>query len=79
MAHYTPIFTNTALSKMKQWGLSEDYVLDTFNTGDTEWSQRFQSRNAIKKYPGYEIGVSYIQKPDTGQYVITNVWKRNRR
>lgn len=36
MATYTPIFTNHALLKMKEWGLSEDDVLDVFNHGAIE-------------------------------------------
>lgn len=30
------IFTNKALSKMKDFGLSESQVLDVFNTGSLE-------------------------------------------
>jgi hypothetical protein len=79
MSDYKIIFTNNALTKMKGWGLSEAEVLDTFNQGQTEWDASYQQWKAIKKYPGREVGVSYLQKSDTGQWVITSVWKRNNR
>ena len=78
MAQYDNIFTNRALSKMKQWQLSESQVLDAYNSGDVEKS-KFGGWNAIKKYQGYEIGVYYVKDGQTGQYKIVSVWKRNRR
>jgi hypothetical protein len=79
MADYKVIFTNKAIDSMKRWRLSEAEVMDAFNQGETEAAPKFDGWNAIKKYPGREIGVSYIQKKDTGQWVIVNVWKRDRR
>ena len=71
------IWTNRALSKMKSLSLSEAEVLDAFNKGETEKSN-LGGFNAIKKYPGREIGVYYNRK-FTGEYVIISVWERMRR
>ena len=71
-----PIFTNNALRKMSQWNLSENQVLDVFNTGSVEkWEMGSKS---IKKYNSYEIGITWIQD-NRGTYKITSVWKRDRR
>lgn len=77
MANLGVIFTNNALSKMKKLALSESTVLDAFNKGETEKSS-YGGWKAIKKYPGYEIGIFYDRKP-TGEWVIISVWKRDRR
>lgn len=78
MAVNSPIITNHALQKMKRWNLSETQVLDAFNHGKKEKSTFGGPWNAVKKYPGYEIGVNYDQKPD-GRYLIVSCWKRGRR
>lgn len=73
-----PIFTNTALRKMVQNGVSETQVLDVFNKGYVEsWTNK-KGYNSIKKYQGYEIGVGY-SRDVSGAYIITSVWKRLRR
>lgn len=77
MPKYDNIFTNNALRKMGALGLSEAKVLDVFNTGATERSN-IGGYNAIKKFPGYEIGV-YYDRDDRGVYKIISVWRRNRR
>lgn len=77
MANYDNIFTNNALRKMRALGLSEAVVLDVYNTGQTEKSS-WGGYNAIKKFPGYEIGV-YYSRDNRGVYKIISVWKRARR
>lgn len=77
MSNYDNIFTNRALQKMKALGLSESTVMDAYNHGQSEESS-YGGWNAIKKYPGYEIGVYYNRDKD-GKYKIISVWKRNRR
>lgn len=72
------IFTNKALSKMKDWGLSESVILDVFNSGTVEGWSTGGGYNSIKKYNGYEIGVAWIQD-EKGAYIITSVWKRDNR
>lgn len=74
----TPIFTNKALRKMAQFGLSEGYVLDAFNKGAVEKWTNGKGFNAVKKYQGYEIGVAYFID-NLGKYRITTVWKRTNR
>lgn len=77
MPHYNNIFTNNALTKMRALGLSEAIVLDAYNTGASEKSS-IGGFNAVKKYPGYEIGV-YYNRDERGVYKIISVWKRTRR
>ena len=77
MSGYSPIFTNNALRKMRQFRLSESTVLNAFNSGVVEKKPGGVS-NSIKKYQGYEIGVMWKQD-QRGAYVILSVWSRNRR
>lgn len=77
MPNYNNIFTNSALSKMRALGLSEAVILDVYNTGASEKSN-IGGFNAIKKFPGYEIGV-YYDRDSRGVYKIISVWKRDRR
>lgn len=72
------VFTNKALSKMKDFGLSESQVLDVFNTGSLERWTTGSGHNSIKKYNGYEIGVAWLQD-EKGNYILTSVWKRDNR
>lgn len=51
--------------------------MDVFNSGETEKSS-IGGWNAIKKYPGEEIGVYYDRKP-SGEWLIISVWRRRRR
>jgi hypothetical protein len=74
----TPIFTNKALRKMSEYGLSEGTVLDAYNTGSVEKWSNGKGYNSVKKYPGYEIGVAYFSDIK-GVYRITSVWKRTNR
>jgi len=78
MVDNTPIITNHALRKMKQWGLSEAKVLDVFNNGKKEKASFGGRWNAVRKYQGYEIGINFDRNPD-GQYIIVSAWKRGRR
>jgi hypothetical protein len=78
MGTLNTIFTNTAIRKMALFSLSESEVLDAFNHGETERS-KYGDMQAIKKYPGREIGVLYKKDPRDGKWVILSVWKRDRR
>jgi hypothetical protein len=77
MPNFKTVITNNALNKGAQWGLSEAAIMDAFNNGETE-KKPGGIFNAIKKYPGYEVGVMYKQD-ERGVYVILSVWKRGRR
>ena len=77
MSKYKTIITNNALKKGAGWGLSEASIMDAFNNGQTE-KKSGGVYNAVKKYPGYEVGVMYKQD-DRGVFVILSVWKRDRR
>ncbi len=72
------IFTNKALSKLNDNGLSEALALDTFNSGIVEKWSTGDGYNSVKKYNGYEIGVAWI-RDEKGAYIITSVWKRDNR
>ena len=63
---------------MRAWGLSESDILDVFNHGEYKIASN-GAQMAIKKYSGYEIGLFYTRNENTGEYVITAVWKRDRR
>ncbi len=67
-------FTNKALSKMKDWGLSEKQVWDVFSNGAV-----VQDGIMTRTYNGYEIGIAYGRDKRTGQYIIFSAWKRQRR
>ena len=67
-------FTNNALSKMREWHLSEADVKDVFFHG----GEIVKPSMMVKKYSGYEIGHYYFQDKQTGQFVISSAWKRGR-
>ncbi len=67
-------FTNNAIAKMSQWHLSEADVKDVFYHGGTVAKQNMM----VKKYNGYEIGLYYFQDKQTGRFIISSAWKRNR-
>ena len=67
-------FTNNAIKKMSQWSLSEADVKDVFYHGGVVVKQHMM----VKKYSGYEIGLYFFQDKQTGQYIISSVWKRGR-
>lgn len=72
-----PIFSNKAIAKMSELRLSEEKVLYVFNKGSVENWKDNRGYFSVKKFTGYEIGVSYF-KNENGKYIITSVWKRNR-
>jgi len=73
----TPFIPPKTIRKMASLGLSESQVLEVYKNG--EYKVLGSGANAmIKKYSGYEIGLLYTQGK-TGEYVITTVWKRDRR
>lgn len=73
------IFTDQALSKMRDLAISEAVAIDTFNKGTPEKWSNGAGYNSVRKYNGYEIGVAYY-RDSRGFYKITTVWKRvNRR
>jgi hypothetical protein len=67
-------FTNNALKKMSKWHLSEADVKDVFYHGGVVIKQNMM----VKKYSGYEIGLYYFQDKQTGRFIISSAWKRDR-
>lgn len=72
-----PFIPPKTVNKMALLGISESYVMDTFNHGEAIVLPS-GLKACIKKYGNYEIGVGYTQN-EKGQYVIIAVWKRERR
>lgn len=68
-------FPGKTILLMKDLGLSESSVLDVFNHGEVIHGKD----GMIKKYSGYEIGLFYARDNISGEYIITYVWKRDRR
>lgn len=56
-------------------GVSEADVHDVFSHGN----EILGKNGMVRKYNGYEIGFFYVRDSNTGEYVITYVWKRDRR
>ena len=69
-------FTNSALKKMEEWGLSEAKVKDAVLHGEYVIGK---DDMISRKYNGYEIGIYFFIAPDTGQTVISSIWKKPRR
>lgn len=64
-------FTKNAEWKMKQWGLSQKLVLDTFYKGSV-----VKDYMLVRKYNGFEVGLYYKRDKYDGHYIITTCWKR---
>ena len=73
----TAFIPTKTMKKVKALGLSEANVLDAFNNGSEVTIG--SGKAIIKKYQGYEIGVFYARNEKTGEFIITHVWKRDRR
>lgn len=71
------IFTNNALKKMKDIGLSESKVIEVYSTGEDR--KYGDSKIKQKKYLGYEIGVIYSFDKVNSQPIIVSVWQRTNR
>ena len=69
-------FTNSALKKMGECGLSEAKVKDAVLHGEyVEGKDSMISR----KYNGYEIGAIAKYNQMTKTYLVLSAWKRDRR
>lgn len=68
-------FPNKTLHLMSGLKLSEAAVLDVFNNGEAIKGKD----GMVKKYTGYEIGLFYARDKNSGNYIVTYVWKRDRR
>jgi hypothetical protein len=67
-------FTRKCLQRMKDEQLSEADITDVFEHG-----QLRNENMLIREYNSYEIGMSYFRDAKTGNYIVTAVWKRDRR
>lgn len=77
MAEY-PFFPRSTIEKMKKRGLSEKDILDVwFNGKDKKLPGGTLAK--VRKYLGYEIGLTYARSRFVGEKIITGVWRRERR
>lgn len=71
-------FPDATLSKMSKIGIKESDIYDVFNKG--EHGVTPNSKVAVRKYNGYEIGCFYAPTTKVSfDYIIIAVWKRDRR
>lgn len=63
--------------KMTELGLSEEDVRDVFYHGES-FTTKNGSRASRKRYYENEIGMTYIQGNNTGDYIATFVWRQSR-
>ncbi len=71
-------FPEKTLLKMLKVGITEADVYDVFNKG--EHGVTPNSKVAIRKYNGYEIGCFYANTNKVSfDYIIISVWKSERR
>lgn len=70
------IFTNRALSKMKQIAISEKPALEVLKSGIHEKLGNFITSH--RKYGASELGVVYTRQKD-GKYKIVGAWRRSNR
>ncbi len=68
--YFTKNFQQTAKAR----GLTEADAIDVFYHGST-----VKNNMLVRKYNGYEIGIYAFNSPETGQPVISSIWKRARR
>lgn len=75
-----PIFTNNALRKMKQWGLSETVIIDVLRNGVSEECviKKPGFRQKMKKFSDYEVGVIFFLRNDEYKFSIISAGKRGR-
>ena len=73
-----PFFPPKVIEKMKNLGIAEWQVLDAFNNGEYK-TLASGMKVAVKKFNGFEIGAGYTQDKNSGEYIITTVWKHERR
>jgi hypothetical protein len=64
-------FTNNFQQWARSWKLSERDATDVYYHG-----QEVKANMKVRKYNGYELGIYYFLDKDTGQPVITSIWKR---
>jgi hypothetical protein len=67
-------FTKKCIEKMKTEQLSEKDITDVFQHG-----QITNENMMVRKYNGYEIGMYYFRDGKSGNYIVSSVWKRERR
>ncbi|MFA6518854.1 MAG: hypothetical protein WCV93_04385 [Candidatus Shapirobacteria bacterium] len=74
----TLFFPPKVLEKMRNLRVSEAEIYEVFNKG--EHGVTPDSKVAVRKYNGYEIGLFYAKTTKVSfDYIVIAVWKRERR
>jgi len=68
------VYTKNCVRRMKENGLSPEDVEDVF------WKGTKLKENAlVRQLNGFQIGIYYFGVIDAGLYVVTTVWKNDRK
>ena len=67
-------YTNKCKAKMEEHRLTEADVEDVFRRGEKRKGQVL-----VRRFNGYEIGMYYFQDSRTGEYIVTAVWRSERK
>jgi hypothetical protein len=67
-------YTIKCKQKMEEHRLTEANVEDVFRKGEKSKGQKL-----VRRFNGYEIGMYYFKDSRTGDYIVTAVWRRERR
>jgi hypothetical protein len=65
------VITQKARKRMAAWFLHDNDIADVFAHGEEVKEQMI-----VRRYNGYEIGLSYFTDRKTGNAIVTSVWKR---
>ena len=74
------VFTNWIYARMQVYGISEAYIIDVLQSGQTRKSRPVyyqytsQSYLTTRQYPGREVGVFWCY--DGAQKILRSCWKR---
>ena len=71
-------FPEKTIDKMKRIGLSEAKVSEVLHSGKVVILPS-GAEVLVKRYTSYEVGLFYKVNTRSGDYIITHVWKRDRR
>lgn len=66
-------YTNKCKARMEEHSLTEADVEDVFLRGEK------RQEMLVRRFNGYEIGLYYFQDKRTLQYVVTAVWRSERK
>src|SRR5437016_1578601 len=63
-------FTRNFYQTAEEFGLSEADAEDVYQYG-----YRVKQNTMVREYYGYEVGIHYFMSQETGQPVISSIWR----